>query len=250
MIINFLIIIQENNKMFGRKEETKQRKKTEKGKYKILISAILACAVTVGLIKYQEQALSKYETVGVVCVKPSVKSLKEGTVINEETVKKYFSVEQRQKNTVSSNALMDMEKLIGKRTSIELYANDVITTAQFSDINEKLHEISDPVETSINATDLSQLVGGILREGDTIDISVIGDEGQLVYELRDVYVTKAFDSSGQIIDENLNEAGDGTTSNENAMIINVIIEKSDEALLDQQLSNGVVRIAKTNNVVK
>ena len=236
--------------MFGRKEETKQRKKTEKGKYKILISAILACAVTVGLIKYQEQALSKYETVGVVCVKPSVKSLKEGTVINEETVKKYFSVEQRQKNTVSSNALMDMEKLIGKRTSIELYANDVITTAQFSDINEKLHEISDPVETSINATDLSQLVGGILREGDTIDISVIGDEGQLVYELRDVYVTKAFDSSGQIIDENLNEAGDGTTSNENAMIINVIIEKSDEALLDQQRSNGVVRIAKTNNVVK
>ena len=236
--------------MFGRKEETKQRKKTEKGKYKILISAILACAVTVGLIKYQEQALSKYETVGVVCVKPSVKSLKEGTVINEETVKKYFSVEQRQKNTVSSNALMDMEKLIGKRTSIELYANDVITTAQFSDINEKLHEISDPVETSINATDLSQLVGGILREGDTIDISVIGDEGQLVYELRDVYVTKAFDSSGQIIDENLNEAGDGTTSNENAMIINVIIEKSDEALLEQQLSNGVVRIAKTNNVVK
>ena len=236
--------------MFGRKEETKQRKKTEKGKYKILISAILACAVTVGLIKYQVQALSKYETVGVVCVKPSVKSLKEGTVINEETVKKYFSVEQRQKNTVSSNALMDMEKLIGKRTSIELYANDVITTAQFSDINEKLHEISDPVETSINATDLSQLVGGILREGDTIDISVIGDEGQLVYELRDVYVTKAFDSSGQIIDENLNEAGDGTTSNENAMIINVIIEKSDEALLDQQLSNGVVRIAKTNNVVK
>lgn len=236
--------------MFGRKEETKQRKKTEKGKYKILISAILACAVTVGLIKYQEQALSKYETVGVVCVKPSVKSLKEGTVINEETVKKYFSVEQRQKNTVSSNALMDMEKLIGKRTSIELCANDVITTAQFSDINEKLHEISDPVETSINATDLSQLVGGILREGDTIDISVIGDEGQLVYELRDVYVTKAFDSSGQIIDENLNEAGDGTTSNENAMIINVIIEKSDEALLDQQLSNGVVRIAKTNNVVK
>lgn len=236
--------------MFGRKEETKQRKKTEKGKYKILISAILACAVTVGLIKYQEQALSKYETVGVVCVKPSVKSLKEGTVINEETVKKYFSVEQRQKNTVSSNALMDMEKLIGKRTSIELYANDVITTAQFSDINEKLHEISDPVETSINATDLSQLVGGILREGDTIDISVIGDEGQLVYELRDVYVTKAFDSSGQIIDENLNVAGDGTTSNENAMIINVIIEKSDEALLDQQLSNGVVRIAKTNNVVK
>lgn len=236
--------------MFGRKEDTKQRKKTEKGKYKILISAILACAVTVGLIKYQEQALSKYETVGVVCVKPSVKSLKEGTVINEETVEKYFSVEQRQKNTVSSNALMDMEKLIGKRTSIELCANDVITTAQFSDINEKLHEISDPVETSINATDLSQLVGGILREGDTIDISVIGDEGQLVYELRDVYVTKAFDSSGQIIDENLNEAGDGTTSNENAMIINVIIEKSDEALLDQQLSNGVVRIAKTNNVVK
>ena len=236
--------------MFGRKEDTKQRKKTEKGKYKILISAILACAVTVGLIKYQEQALSKYETVGVVCVKPSVKSLKEGTVINEETVKKYFSVEQRQKNTVSSNALMDMEKLIGKGTSIELCANDVITTAQFSDINEKLHEISDPVETSINATDLSQLVGGILREGDTIDISVIGDEGQLVYELRDVYVTKAFDSSGQIIDENLNEAGDGTTSNENAMIINVIIEKSDEALLDQQLSNGVVRIAKTNNVVK
>ena len=236
--------------MFGRKEDTKQRKKTEKGKYKILISAILACAVTVGLIKYQEQALSKYETVGVVCVKPSVKSLKEGTVINEETVKKYFSVEQRQKNTVSSNALMDMEKLIGKRTSIELYANDVITTAQFSDINEKLHEISDPVETSINATDLSQRVGGILREGDTIDISVIGDEGQLVYELRDVYVTKAFDSSGQIIDENLDEAGDGTTSNENAMIINVIIEKSDEALLDQQLSNGVVRIAKTNNVVK
>lgn len=239
--------------MFGKGKDSKKEKvQSEKGKFKFLIALILACAVTGGLIKYEEYTLSKFETENVVCVNSAVSTLEDGTVITKENVEKYFSIKEVPKTMVAKNALTSTDSIVGKKTVVEMYANGIVTAAQFSDVNEKISQIVNPVETSINATDLSQLVGGILREGDTIDISIIGEENNLVYELKDVYVTKAFNSSGELIEKNKNVSGgeESTVSNENAMIINVIISKSDEEALNQQIKNGQIRVAKTNDVVK
>lgn len=228
----------------------KEKVQSEKGKFKFLISLILACVVAVGLIKYEEYSLSKFDTESVICVSDSTATLQEGTVITKENAAKYFVTKEIPKNMVTKNTLKTVDDIIGKKTSVEMYANCIITAAQFADVNEKLSEIENPVETSINATDLSQVVGGILREGDTIDISIIGEENNLVYELKDVYVTKAFNASGELIEKNSNASGDESVSNENAMVVNVIISKADEEELNQNLKNGQVRVAKTNDVVR
>ncbi len=225
------------------------KKESENGKFRFLISLILACTVTMGLIKYEEYTLSKFETENVLCVSPAVNMLEQGTVITKDNVGTYFSVQKVPKTMVTKNFLTSTDAIVGKKTSIELYENEIVTAAQFSDVNEKISKIVNPVETSINAADLSQLVGGILREGDTIDISVIGEENNLVYELRDVYVAKAFNSSGELIRKNSGTAGETAQANENAMLINIIISKSDEEDLNRQMKNGQIRVSKTNDLV-
>lgn len=233
--------------MFGIKKKDSNTQ-TEKGKYKFLISLVLAVAITVALISYEDYKLSKYDTVSVVCVNKDVDTVANGTVITEENVSHYFTVSDVQMDRNVKNSLSKLDSLIGMKTNVEMYAGSIVTSAEFSNVNEKLSAIVEPVETSINASDLSQLVGGILREGDTIDISIVGDDGDIVYELKDVYVTKAFNSSGVQI--NKNTISESESVNENAMIVNVIISKMDEMNLNKQISNGKVRVSKTNDVVK
>ena len=45
--------------------------------------------------------------------------------------------------------------------------------ADLNTINDKFKDIDDLVEVSFNVSDISQVVGGILRSGDIIDISII-----------------------------------------------------------------------------
>ena len=234
--------------MFGKKRD-KEKIQSEKGKYKFLISMLLAVAVTMGLITFEDYKLSDYETVAVLCVNERVGTLAKETVISEQNITDYFVKKEVNKQLVPKNVLTDTESLIGKKTTVELNANEILTGSEFSDVNEKLESIDNPVETSINASDLSQLVGGILREGDTIDISIVDEEGNITYEINGVYVTKAFNSSGELIDRNGNSV-DGATSNDNAMIINVILSKDDELALNQQINSGKLRVAKTNDVVE
>lgn len=239
--------------MFGR-GNNKEKVQTEKGKYKFLISLLLAVAVTMGLITYEDYKLSDYETVTVLCVNKNMDTIAEGTVITEENADEYFYTMEVQKELATKNALTSVDELIGKKTSVEMYANEIVTSADFTDVNDELSSIIDPVETSINASDLSQLVGGILREGDIIDISIIGEEGEVIYKLDGVYVTKAFNTSGEMIDKNASNHADAdsneTVSNENAMIVNVIMSKSDEQALNRHINNGRIRVAKTNDVVE
>lgn len=228
------------------KQSGKEKVQTEVGKYRFLISLLLAFAVTTALITYQDYKLSKYETIKVVCVNEDVDSIAEGTVINEENVSKYFVLADVNKPLTNNHTLTSLEAVMGKKTAIQLFSGETVTTADFIDVNEVLSNISNPVETSINASDLSQLVGGILREGDIIDISIVADTGEILYKIDGVYVTKAFNTSGELLDKNAEE---GAVANENAMVINVIMSKMDEQTLNQNINNGRVRVAKTNNVV-
>lgn len=231
--------------MFGRTNKA-EKVQTGRGKYKFLISLLLALVVTMGLMTYQDYRLSNYETVKAVCVKKDLASIAEGTVISEENVAQYFVVTDVYKSMTNQNTIMSFEEIIGKQTSIQLFSGEIVTTANFNDVNEVLARINNPVETSINASDLSQLVGGILREGDIIDISIVGNEGEIIYKINEVYVTKAFNASGELIDRN---ASSKEVTNENAMIINIIMSKSDEQVLNKNINNGRIRVAKTNDVV-
>ena len=112
-----------------------------------------------------------------------------------------------------------------------LGANDFVDwrDAQPDNIDEKINAMTDPRSVGAGSTDLSQIVSGIVRPGDTIDIYVIANKnnGENYYTTPDkedmlysnVYVLDAFDSAGTPI---MN--GDSTSVCER---INFLMENSE-----------------------
>lgn len=228
--------------MFNKSDKEKTIK-TGKGKYKLLISAILACGVTAGLIAFEANMLSNYETIEALAVARGAGAIASGTVINENNASKYFELKEIPKDMQVENAVTGYEQLIGMQATEDMYENQIVLSSSFKNIDELLDGITDPVEVSVKAGDLSQIVGGILREGDLIDISVVNEEGKNESILNAVYVAKAFNSSGEKLEKNSETAS-------TAMIVNIIISKADEQLLNEKIQNGIIRIAKTNDVIK
>ena len=87
---------------------------------------------------------------------------------------------------------------------------------------------------------ISNAVGGILRRGDRITISVTGTE-DLEYEgimFEDIYISKAMGDDGTEVTE------DGTTS-----MFNIVMNQEDEQRLNEMISKGgTIRICKVNDV--
>ena len=99
-----------------------------------------------------------------------------------------------------------------------------------------MNEIENPVEISIKVSNLSQIVGGILRTGDMIDISIINaTTNKNMVVLENVYVTKTMTGEGERVGQK-DEAG--------VYAENVIIDKENEKILNDHLNLGTVRLCK------
>ena len=108
--------------------------------------------------------------------------------------------------------------------------------ADLNTINDKFKDIDDLVEVSFNVSDISQVVGGILRSGDIIDISIIDNNtNESMIVLEDIYVDKAISSDGLQIDR---------SSDLSALTINILVSKDDSEKLNSYLNKGTLRISK------
>ena len=80
------------------------------------------------------------------------------------------------------------------------------------------------------------MVGGILRSGDIIDISIIDNNtNESMIVLEDIYVDKAISSDGLQIDR---------SSDLSALTINILVSKDDSEKLNSYLNKGTLRISK------
>lgn len=97
------------------------------------------------------------------------------------------------------------------------------------------------MEVSFEASDLSQVVGGILRKGDIINISVINSLSKTNMEvLNSAYVEKVFDTSGVRIEKTQKDAS--------AVILNVIIDNSAVKDFNEKISTGEVRVSRIGKI--
>lgn len=160
----------------------------------------------------------------------------ENTVINSKNIDKLFKEKEVDGELEVTKSVKDKKNLINTVTTKEINKNEVISKNSFMDKDNLLTKIENPVETSIKVSDLSQVVGGILREGDIIDISVINStSGESKVVLENVYVDKAIASDGTEIDRE-NDAV--------ATVLNIIISKEEEEILNTEIDKGTVRIRK------
>ena len=209
------------------------KNKGEKKFGKIAISLIISIILFVGLLVLENNITSPNGKVEVV---KAVNNIKEGTVIDENNKDSLFEVVTVDGSLDFETALRNTDELVGGIIDTEIKKGEIISSERLIDKDSVLGKIENPVETSVRVTDISQVVGGILREGDIIDISVVNStttENEKVLE--GVYVSKAFSSDGTEVDRN---------SEMSVLTVNVIVSPEDEAKLNQAIELGTIRVSK------
>ncbi|WP_302640432.1 hypothetical protein [uncultured Clostridium sp.] len=209
------------------------KNKGEKKFGKIAISLIISIILFVGLLVLESNITSPNGKVEVV---KAVNNIKEGTVIDENNKDSLFEVVTVDGSLDFETVLRNTDELVGRIIDTEIKKGEIISSKRLIDKDSVLGKIENPVETSVRVTDISQVVGGILREGDIIDISVVNStttENEKVLE--GVYVSKAFSSDGTEVDRN---------SGMSVLTVNIIVSPEDEAKLNQAIELGTIRVSK------
>ena len=209
------------------------KNKGEKKFGKIAISLIISIILFVGLLVLESNITSPNGKVEVV---KAVNNIKEGTVIDENNKDSLFEVVTVDGSLDFETVLRNTDELVGRIIDPEIKKGEIISSKRLIDKDSVLGKIENPVETSVRVTDISQVVGGILREGDIIDISVVNStttENERVLE--GVYVSKAFSSDGTEVDRN---------SGMSVLTVNIIVSPEDEAKLNQAIELGTIRVSK------
>lgn len=200
----------------------------------LIISACVAIVVFIALLFVEKSLLKPNGTVeGFV----AVSDIDKGTVITEENISKLFT----EKNNIDgalevTGAVKTKDELINKIAKENINKGEVVSNNSFISKDDKFKDIDDLVEVSFNVSDISQVVGGILRSGDIIDISIIDNNtSESLSVLEDVYVDKAISSDGLQIDR---------SSDLSALTINILVSKDDSEKLNSYLNKGTLRISK------
>ena len=110
-------------------------------------------------------------------------------VINEENFDDLFRSEERRSDQIVKNYVKNKEDVYD-------YMLRIVS------VDDELNDMVEKREFSVKSSDVASVVGGILREGDKVDVIVTFKEGNnLVTERRadNLYISKVYDSSGNEI---------------------------------------------------
>ena len=204
------------------------------------------------MLNAEKTALSDYEK-GTVYV--TTKPVPKGTMITAD----YITQKEVDNSLIPSGAVSNPEDLTDL---ISVYAVDpgsIITTGMFTAVNDITKDMTQPVVAGFKADDLYQVVGGVLRSGDRINIYQVNEnankrdtsqslantdaEGNwtetystasLVWG--NVFVQEVFDSAGTVI-----STADTTTP---AQRINIYMDNDNVAVFYAALAQGSLRVVK------
>lgn len=224
-------------KNFNDEEIEKEEKRG--GRLKPLIfSFIISILFFFILIGLETRIMNNYEKTEVVVAKEMIV---DGTEITKENVNTYFTLTDVDATLKTDSAFTSIENLSGYIVRNTIDKNEIISSHGLIKKDDIIEKLISPVKVSFKASDISQVVGGTLRSGDLIDISVVNNKsGKAEKVLREVYISEVFSNSGTRI-----EKGDNTSS---AMIINVLISKENENEFNEKVSKEMIRISKTNGI--
>lgn len=209
----------------------------KKGKDKkfgnIVISLIVSIALFVTLIMIESNITSPNGTATVV---RAISDIQKGTVIDNSNKSNYFVVDEVDGKYNFDTAIRNLDELSNMIIDREVRKGEIISSERLMSKDSLLSKIENPVETSIRASDISQIVGGIIRKGDIIDISIINSTTNEVESvLKNVYVEKAISSEGREI---------GRNEDISTTVLNIIVSEEDEKKLNEKLNLGTIRISK------
>lgn len=201
----------------------------------VIIFAFLAAIGTFFLLLHIEKnALSAYEKTQVWIAKAQ---LVKGVEITEAGWMDCFTLIEMDKSKVPAKMVENPQQLVGMQTVLEIPAGSIITTPMFTGEEAYVGGLYNPVVAGCKGDDLFQLVSGVLRKGDLVNLYTVNEELEETYLLWEkVMVYQVFDTAGNSISPE-----DTTTP---AARVNLLLEEGYAEQFYKELSQGSLRMVK------
>lgn len=227
--------------IYRQKKADKVKKEKSGVSAKVILCSVIVSAVLYALLIFVEKSIVDSEDTKQVYV--SVKEVPENLLITAENIGGYFALMERPLSAVPDNAVENATELYGKYTGRVIDKNEILTGKSFSSLDERTRGIEHPIEVSLNASSLSQMVGGVIRAGDYINIWAVKNtniNGESVTKTENIcthaYVTRTFTSSG--------EEASGNDKDKATLVINIIIPAEQEEEFNRAIVEGTVRVGR------
>ena len=227
----------------------------------IIVSLIVGVVVYAVMLNAEKAALSDYAK-GSVYI--AAKPIPKGQLITDANAGEYLTLKEIDQSLIPASAITDPADLTDLISVYGIDQGSLLTDGMFDKVLEITQEMADPVIAGCKADDLYQIVGGVLRAGDRINIYQVdeqaakadGNQEQPLYDYGtedteskrkeetsmaglvygNVFVQQVFDQSGSIID-----SSDSTTP---AQRINIYLDNDDVASFYAALAQGSLRVVK------
>lgn len=221
-------------------EEKYENKKKKSGIVGLIIGIIISIGVFFALVTLESKMVAPNGTKKVYI---ATENIKKGTIIEtSEEFNKLFKLGNVNSDLVIEGAISEGKEatIIGNLITIDLLKSEQISSEKVIKKDSILASFTNPREISIKGTDIADVVGGILREGDLINIEVIDSVDNSVETVqKNVYIDKVFSSDGVKIEQ--------TNDTLAALTINVLIEESEEVAFKEKLAKGGIKVSKVVN---
>lgn len=212
--------------------------KVKMGSYRrLLISFVISAALFITCLVMIKNMAEKEETVTVLVVGSDILSNQKIDAETKSIITKDIPI-----SLVPSGALKEISQIEGMFAVCDMGKGQILTEFFFTNKKDLATELKEPVEVSIGVNSIDQMVGGVIREGDLVNICVIEETsiaGEKLYQSKplvsNTYVTRTFTTNGASISSEDVE--------QTAMIVNVLIESSKEDEFNAALSEGTLRVS-------
>ena len=203
----------------------------------ILISIAMAVIIFVLLLVIASSILDTGETKEVY---RASKDIEKGTKITSNNINTYFEKKNYPVDDIPANHIVEPNELLDVYIIKDYVAKDIVTKEGLSKQEDIIAGIKNPIEVSISVSSIDSVVGGIIREGDFVNIYVVEDDkdfGKVATKIIDnCYIVKAMDGSGVEITR---DKKDVVTS-----LFNIIIPMEKEKEFNEVLASGNMRMSK------
>ena len=227
--------------MFEKKKKNKDEfpingEEKKKGKHTLLglvFSVVMACIIFFGMTSYQAQKMDNYVKEKKVVAKADIPA---NTLITQDNVDKYFDEMEINKKLVVSDSVENKNDMVGYVCEYPVANAQVISKKNFVAKDSILSSIKNKAYITFTASNIGSAVGGTIREGSVINVDVVSDEG--TEQAGQFYVNAVYDTNGTKLS---NTDGD---KNKTALVIEIVIDKTQITQFEDKLSKGNVYISK------
>lgn len=202
-----------------------------------VVSLVITLTSFMCVLYIEKRLLNPNGTEKVYVVK--VDKIDKNQIIDEKNIDKLFQVQERRTEQVVSDAITNKEDLLKIYLKSDMYKNDIVSKDKIASIDDKLSKIENKREINVKSSDISTYVGGILREGDLVDLIVTYTKGSNVVTevaIKSIYVGKAFSSDNSIIQR--------TDKTKITSSVNFIVSNEDACKVENALNQGKIKLVK------